>query len=130
MVKMKASPERFSIIKQGVAFHGQMATQVPDFFYGEIQRGSHHANRGLLTERGMKHLIDCIQAMKEVLGDEVGLALDCGPGFTVPDAIRLAQAVEPLNVAGRYADRRLCTVGGTGFLSGGNAKYLNTDSHW
>ena len=98
MVKMKASPERFSIIKQGVAFHGQMATQVPDFFYGEIQRGSHHANRGLLTERGMKHLIDCIQAMKEVLGDEVGLALDCGPGFTVPDAIRLAQAVEPLNV--------------------------------
>jgi L-alanine-DL-glutamate epimerase-like enolase superfamily enzyme len=33
-----------------------------------------------------------------VLGDEVGLALDCGPGFTVPDALRLAQALEPLNV--------------------------------
>ena len=26
------------------------------------------------------------------------LALDCGPGFTVPDAIRLAQALEPLNI--------------------------------
>ena len=36
--------------------------------------------------------------MKDVLGDEVGLALDCGPGFTVPDAIRLARAVEPLNL--------------------------------
>ena len=36
--------------------------------------------------------------MKDVLGDEVGLALDCGPGFTVPDAIRLAKAVEPLNL--------------------------------
>ena len=36
--------------------------------------------------------------MKEVLGDEVGLALDCGPGLTVPDAIRLAKALEPLNV--------------------------------
>jgi L-alanine-DL-glutamate epimerase-like enolase superfamily enzyme len=36
--------------------------------------------------------------MKDVLGDEVGLALDCGPGFTMPDAIRLAKAVEPLNV--------------------------------
>ena len=98
MAKMKASPEKFSIIKQGVAFHGQMATQVPDFFYGEIQSGSHHANRGLITERGMGHLIDCIQAMKDVLGNEVGLALDCGPGFTVPDAIRLARAVEPLNI--------------------------------
>ena len=95
MAKMKASPEKFSIIKQGVAFHGQMATQVPDFFYGEIQSGSHHANRGLITERGMGHLIDCIQAMKDVLGNEVGLALDCGPGFTVPAAIRLARAVEP-----------------------------------
>ena len=98
MAKMKAAPENFSIIKQGVAFHGQMATQVPDFFYGEIQSGSHHANRGLITERGMGHLIDCIQAMKDVLGNEVGLALDCGPGFTVPDAIRLARAVEPLNI--------------------------------
>ena len=36
--------------------------------------------------------------MKEVLGDGVGLALDCGPGFAVSDAIRLARAVEPLNV--------------------------------
>ena len=98
MAKMKAAPENFSIIKQGVAFHGRMATQVPDFFYGEIQSGSHHANRGLITERGMGHLIDCIQAMKDVLGNEVGLALDCGPGFTVPDAIRLARAVEPLNI--------------------------------
>ena len=36
--------------------------------------------------------------MKAVLGDEIGLALDCGPGWTVPDSIRLAKALEPLNV--------------------------------
>ncbi len=36
--------------------------------------------------------------MKSVLGDEVGLALDCGPGWTVPDTIRLAKAVEPFNL--------------------------------
>jgi L-alanine-DL-glutamate epimerase-like enolase superfamily enzyme len=46
----------------------------------------------------MKHVIACVEAMKDVLGDEVGLALDCGPGWTVPDAIRLAQALEPLNI--------------------------------
>jgi L-alanine-DL-glutamate epimerase-like enolase superfamily enzyme len=36
--------------------------------------------------------------MKSVLGDSIGLALDCGPGWTVPDAIRLARALEPLNL--------------------------------
>jgi L-alanine-DL-glutamate epimerase-like enolase superfamily enzyme len=36
--------------------------------------------------------------MKSVLGDEVGLALDCGPGWVPTDALRLARALEPLNV--------------------------------
>jgi len=98
MEKMKASPEGFTIIKQGIGFHSQMARSVPDFFYGELQNGGFHPNRGPLTERGLKHVIACVEAMKEVLGDEVGLALDCGPGWMVPDAIRLAKALEPLNV--------------------------------
>ena len=76
-----------------------MVGQVPDFFYGDAAAGgAPHANRGLLTERGLKHVIACVEAMKDVLGDEVGLALDCGPGWMVPDAIRLAKALEPLNL--------------------------------
>ena len=98
MAKMKEAKEGFSIIKQGIGFHSAMPSQVPDYFYGELGGGGRHPNRGLLTERGLKHTIACVEAMKEVLGDEVGLALDCGPGWTVPDAIRLAKALEPLNV--------------------------------
>ena len=98
MAKMKASPENFSIIKQGIAFHSPMPTRVPNFTYGEAGERGFHANRGLLTERGLKHVIACVEAMKGVLGDEIGLALDCGPGWMVPDAIRLAKALEPLNV--------------------------------
>jgi L-alanine-DL-glutamate epimerase-like enolase superfamily enzyme len=98
MEKMKASPEGFTIIKQGIAFHSGMPSEVPDYFYGEVQTGHFARTSGPLTESGLKYTIDCIQAMKEALGDEVGLALDCGPGLTVPDAIRLARAVEPLNV--------------------------------
>ena len=98
MAKMKASKEGFSIIKQGIGFHSGMVGQVPDLFYGEQVSGPPHANRGLLTERGLKHIIACVEAMKSVLGDEIGLALDCGPGWMVPDAIRLAKALEPLNV--------------------------------
>ncbi len=98
MAKMKARPEGFTIIKQGIAFHSPMVEKVPNFFYGDVQPRGHHTNRGLLTERGLNHILDCVRAMKEVLGDEVGLALDCGPGWTVPDAIKLARAVEPLNI--------------------------------
>ncbi len=99
MAKMKAAAEQFSIIKQGIAFHSQMPRQVPDFTYADLATGGHGSHhRGPLTERGLKHVVACVEAMKAVLGDEVGLALDCGPGLMVHDAIRLAKALEPLNV--------------------------------
>ena len=96
--KMKAAKEGFTIVKQGIGFHSAMPAQVPDFFYGDLETIGRSPNRGLLTERGLKHVIACVEAMKDVLGDEIGLALDCGPGWTVPDAVRLAKALEPLNV--------------------------------
>ena len=98
--RMKALPEGFTMVKQGVAFHSPMKREVRDFFHGEPQSSVYHGalDTGLLTQRGMKHVIACVEAMVEVLGDEVGLALDCGPGWTLPDAIRFARAVEPLNL--------------------------------
>jgi L-alanine-DL-glutamate epimerase-like enolase superfamily enzyme len=101
MKRMKDSPEGFTLIKQGISFHSPMVREIPDFFYGAAREKTAHGTRerGLLTEKGLKHVIACVEAMKNVLGDEVGLALDCGPGWTVPDAIRFARAVEPLNVA-------------------------------
>ncbi|MCW4027745.1 MAG: mandelate racemase/muconate lactonizing enzyme family protein [Candidatus Bathyarchaeota archaeon] len=98
MREMRKSPEGFTIIKQSIGFHGPMLARVPGSYYGENEEGFPHPNRGLLTERGLKHVIACVKAMKEVLGDEVGLALDCGPGWMVPSAIRLAKALEPMNV--------------------------------
>ncbi len=91
-------PEGFTLCKMGVSFHSGMPNDVPGFFYGETSGGRWHANRGPLTERGLKHVIACAEAMKQELGDGIGLALDCGPGMTVPDSIRLARAVEPLNL--------------------------------
>lgn len=102
--RMMALPEGFTLIKQGVAFHSPMRREIGGFHYGEnvdSSATSWHGwlDRGMLTERGLAHTIACVAAMKEVLGDKVGLALDCGPGWTVPDAIRFARAVEPYNLA-------------------------------
>src|SRR4051812_7079021 len=99
--QMLAASEGFTIIKQGIGFHSPMKHALPNFFLGEPQRDNpFHGtiDRGLLTEEGLQHVVACVEAMKAVTGTKVGLALDCGPGWTVPDAIRLAKAVEPLNI--------------------------------
>ncbi len=96
---MKDLPQNFSIIKQGIAFHGSpMVKDMPDFYYGDYVPKPMYPNRGLMTEKGFNLTVDCVIAMKEVLGDEVGLALDCGPGMAVSDTLKLAQALEPYNL--------------------------------
>lgn len=98
--RMMALPEGFTIIKQPISFHSPMKREVPGYYYGEPELGHFHGalDRGPLTEFGLAHTIDCVAAMKEVLGDRVGLALDCGPGWMLSDAIRFARAVEPYNL--------------------------------
>ncbi|WP_026869898.1 mandelate racemase/muconate lactonizing enzyme family protein [Inquilinus limosus] len=98
--RQMALPEGFTMIKQGIGFHSPMKREVPDFYYGTPGQSVFHGamDSGLITERGLKHMVDCVAAMKEVLGDKVALALDCGPGWMVPDAIRFARAVERYNL--------------------------------
>jgi L-alanine-DL-glutamate epimerase-like enolase superfamily enzyme len=116
MLKMKNLKEGFSIIKQGISLHGQMADNFDEYFYGDISWDERKSIvfeddskdqwalsqylpfGGQITEKGMNYTLDCIRAMKEVLGDEVGLALDCGPGIVPHDALKLAQSVEDLNI--------------------------------
>jgi L-alanine-DL-glutamate epimerase-like enolase superfamily enzyme len=57
-----------------------------------------YPHHGVITEKGMKAMINQVAEWKKGLGDEIGLALDCGPGFAVSDAIRLARALEPFNL--------------------------------
>jgi L-alanine-DL-glutamate epimerase-like enolase superfamily enzyme len=99
MAKMKEAKEGFTLIKQAVGFHnGAMMRAIPNAWYDEPRTGASHPDKGMMTERGFKHVVACVEAMKKVLGDEIGLALDCGPGWTVKDAIKFARAMEPLNI--------------------------------
>ncbi len=99
VAKMKEAKEGFTLIKQAIGFHNiGMMNQTPNSWYDEPRGGAPHANRGLMTERGLKNVIACVEAMKNVLGDEIGLALDCGPGWTVKDAVTFARALEPLHI--------------------------------
>jgi L-alanine-DL-glutamate epimerase-like enolase superfamily enzyme len=100
MAKMKEAKEGFTLIKQAVGFHNPaMMRAMANGWYDEPRTGTPHADRGLMTERGLQTVVACVEAMKKVLGDEIGLALDCGPGWTVKDAITFARELEPLHIA-------------------------------
>ncbi len=98
--RMMELKEGFTIIKQAVAFHSPMRRAIPEFYLGTPEENPFHGfhDSGLLTEHGMHHLVDCVAAMKEVTGERMGLALDCGPGWSLPDAIRFARTVERYNL--------------------------------
>jgi len=100
VARVKEAKEGYTLIKAPVGFHNTaMLTAIPDAWYGrQWQRPGPYEDRGLLTERGFSHVVACVEAMKKVLGDQIGLALDCGPGWVVKDAIRFARAVEPLHI--------------------------------
>ncbi len=98
--RMMELPEGFTMIKQPIGFHSAMKREVADFYYGEPNKSPFHGalDRGPITEKGLNHFVDCVAAMKEVMGDKVGLALDAGPGWMLPDAIRLARKLEPYHL--------------------------------
>jgi L-alanine-DL-glutamate epimerase-like enolase superfamily enzyme len=110
----KALPEKYSIIKQSPT-----VTADKEGLYSEGDptglpyptRGQPHPKewksclaeprRNLnqqLTEQGLKYYVACVKAMKEVLGDEVGLALHATFGNTPQGLLSLAKALEPYNV--------------------------------
>jgi L-alanine-DL-glutamate epimerase-like enolase superfamily enzyme len=96
---MKEAKEGFTLIKQAVGFHsGTMMRGLEDGWYDGPRTGAPHPNAGMMTERGMDHVVACTEAMKKVLGKDVGLALDCGPGWTLKDSIKFARAMEPHNI--------------------------------
>ncbi len=100
---IKNLEQGFTIVKQAVGFHSGYERSVPNFTYGNASSGSQSGRqflgrRGPMTEYGMKVIIERVAAMKEGLGDGIGLALDCGPGMMLSDAIRLANLLEPFNL--------------------------------
>ncbi|MBZ2194967.1 mandelate racemase/muconate lactonizing enzyme family protein [Occultella gossypii] len=99
MREMMAAPEGFTLVKEGVAFHGFMNQHVPGFHYGESRTGPRHPNRGVVSPRGLSHVVECVAAMRETLRPDIGLALDAGPGYLPADAIKLCRALEPFDLA-------------------------------
>lgn len=96
----------FTIVKTPLGFHNPQFRKMAEeegFAYTSYPidppaQYYENANGSLLTEKGLNYLIDYVHALKEDVGDKVGLAFDCGPGFMPVDALKFAKGVEDCNV--------------------------------
>ncbi|MBN2450028.1 MAG: mandelate racemase/muconate lactonizing enzyme family protein [Lentisphaeria bacterium] len=109
--RTKARRERgrgIGIMKTAVGFHDNRWRQVDGYHYGiayahgETLSPTARATggiaevAGMVTERGLAHTVECVAAVREALGADVAMALDCGPGWKVPGAVEFARRVEAL----------------------------------
>lgn len=96
----KSLPEGFTMFKLPSSFHSSMVRDFPNYFYGEVQENAPYPypHKGLMSEDGFNHLVDCVTAAKETLGSGYGMAIDAGPGYLPHDALRFAKAVEHLHL--------------------------------
>ena len=104
MLALAERPEGFTISKMAFGWHaGNFWKQfgLDEFAYNTYPpiNGRARTNRGsMLTERGFDALVEYVDRLKAVIGNKIGLALDCGPGFCPVDALRFAKAVEPYHL--------------------------------
>ncbi len=96
----------FTIVKTPTAFHTPEFRRLAEeegFAYNSYPvqppvQYMENANGSMLTDKGLNYLIDYVHTIKEVVGDKVGIAFDCGPGLTAMDALKFAKGVEDCNV--------------------------------
>ena len=130
---MMERPENFFMVKQGISFHSNMKTSVPGFHYGVASRSDYHGamDQGMISERGMAHMIDCVIAMKEVLGDKVEPRARLRPGLDAArrHPLRAGGGEVQSHVAGGHADRRLRAMGQSAGLPRAHDVHLHAHPH-
>ena len=105
ILALRELPEGFTIVKNAGVFHGMGFFQSAGLdepaynTYPQEPAASWMLDNGsLLTEEALDAYIDHVARIKGVVKNRVGLALDCGPGMTAVDALKLAKALEPFNI--------------------------------
>src|SRR5690606_8448131 len=88
-----------------VKAYGEKALQVIDEGFSAIKfdvdgtgTGKLDAYNWTVGAKEMTHIIALVEGIREAVGYEIDLAIDCHGQFDLPSAITLARAVEPLRL--------------------------------
>jgi galactonate dehydratase len=85
--------------------YGEKAMEVVDMGFSAVKFDVDNTGTGKLDRfnwtvgaKEMTHIIGLIEGIRDALGYEIDLAIDCHGQFDLPSAITLAKAVEPLRL--------------------------------
>lgn len=87
----------FTAIKFDVDVPTPYRSAVSDPSLSRYRRASLYLNRSL-SNAEIRYMADLIGAVREAVGDEIELAVDCHWRFNTRDALRLAEALAPFNL--------------------------------
>ena len=64
------------------------------------EMGQHHRRymRGAISAVGANHGVEMIAAIRDTVGDDIEILIDCHGNFNVPTAIAIAKRLEPYNI--------------------------------
>ncbi len=98
IVMISELEEGFTMAKLAFAYHGLwIDNQMKGYSYAAMDK-AHMPPKGIMTERGLNYMIEYVDELKGIIGDKIGLALDCGPGLMPQDAMKFAKAMDPYNL--------------------------------
>jgi len=90
---IKAANQAKSLVDQG------FKALKTDPFMPEMRQHHRKYMQGSISPEGAALATDTISAMREKVGDDTDILIDCHGNFDVPTAIAMARRLEPLNIA-------------------------------
>ena len=90
-------PQKAAAYAKSLAAEGYTALKTDPF---SPETSQHHRayTQGMISPKGANNGIDTIAAIREAVGPDIEILIDCHGNFNVPTAISLARRLEPYNI--------------------------------
>jgi len=70
----------------------------PTQVQADANRLTNEGFKGIRLKIGPGHDTECVKALRETVGDDVTIRVDCNQGYSAPDAVKMIKAIDRFNV--------------------------------
>jgi muconate cycloisomerase len=77
---------------------GLIGINEPELVANEAKKKVSEGYQGIRLKIGPGYDIKCVEAVRDTIGENVDLRVDCNQGYRVAEAIKMIRAIEPYNI--------------------------------
>ena len=85
-------------IQKGFYVEGQGLSEMTDEALEELERGGYRYLKMRVGRNGVKEAVERVEAMRDAIGDDIGLMVDVNSAWEPAEALEGARALEPYNL--------------------------------